>query len=175
MTQGTVSPEPPALVEPRSSVPEPLQPVLARALRGDGSAARSLGDRYREGAGVPFRPRRAFRWYVRAAFAGDATAMNQLGACYHNGIGCPVNMKQAVHWYRQGARRGCPHAQENLGHCYLKGLGAPKDRDLAIRYLRQAAAQGHEKALKRLEGLGVPVHLIEISRSDLASDFGGSK
>jgi hypothetical protein len=68
---------------PTPPLPASLEDVRVRALAGDGSAARYLGDCYREGDPVPFSPRRAFRWYVRGAFAGDADAMNNLGACYH--------------------------------------------------------------------------------------------
>ena len=137
---------------------DPLEDTRALAERGDGAAAKHLGDCYREGDPLPFGPRRAFRWYVRGAFTGHPSAMNNLGACYHNGFGCVRNMKQAIHWYTQGALRGCPHAQENLGRCYLKGDGVPTDRNRAIQWLRKAARQDHEKARKTLIEMDVPVY-----------------
>ncbi len=146
----------PGVGEP-TPLPAILEDTHKRAEAGDGAAARQLGDCYREGDTLPYRPRRAFRWYVRGAFAGDLKSINNLRVCYHNGFGCPVNFKQAVHWYQRGANFGSPHAQENLGHCYLKGMGIAKNRELAIQWLQKAAAQGLEKARARLEEIGVTV------------------
>jgi len=88
----------------------------AAARRGDGAAACRLGDCFRLGDYVPLRPRAAFRWYVRGAWAGNAEAMNNLGACYHNGFGCGRDMDNAIHWYTRGAAAGSVAALDNLAH-----------------------------------------------------------
>ena len=126
----------------------------SRAERGDGSAACQLGDGYSEGGELPFRPRRAFRWYVRGAFVGDIAAMNNLGVCYSAGEGCRGDLKKAVHWYRRAADRGLSVAQFNLGRSYLNGSGVRKNRRAAVQWLRKAAAQGYDNASRLLEEIG---------------------
>ena len=45
--------------------------ALVRAAKaGDGHAACRLGDLYREGEKLPYKPKEAFRWYPRSAMAG---------------------------------------------------------------------------------------------------------
>ena len=124
------------------------------AERGDGTAACQLGDGHSEGGDLPFRPRRAFRWYARGAFVGDLAAMNNLGVCFSAGEGCTGDVKKAAHWYRRAAERGLSVAQFNLGRCYLDGRGVRKNRRTAVQWLRTAAAQGYTNAARLLEELG---------------------
>ena len=125
---------------------------------GDGAAACRLGDCYRTGKPLPpVNPRKAFRWYLRGAWAGDDSAMNNLGACYHNGYGCEKDMTQAIHWYQRGVEAGSAEALDNLGRCYLHGDGVPKDLDRAAEFFRKALAKGHPKAAERLTGMGLAV------------------
>jgi uncharacterized protein len=123
---------------------------------GDGDAACRLGDLYREAKWVPWRPRKAFRWYARGALAGDADAMNNLGACYHNGVGCRKDMAKAVHWYKRGVHAGSREAHDNLGRCFLHADGVDQDRVLAATLFRLAHAMGHPKAAARLAEMGDP-------------------
>ena len=129
----------------------------SRAERGDGSAACELGDGHSEGGDLPFRPRRAFRWYLRGAFIGNVAAMNNLGVCYGAGDGCRSDVKQAAHWYRRAAERDLSVAQFNLGRCYLDGKGVRKNRRTAVQWLRKAAAQGYANASQLLEEIGESV------------------
>lgn len=124
--------------------------MITLAEAGDGEIARYIGDCYREGEPVRFSPRRAFRWYVRGAFAGNTLAMNNLAVSYHNGFGTEANIDQAVHWYTRGAKLGDHYAQSNLGRCYLNGYGVKRNRRTAIRWLKAAAKQGNERAKETL-------------------------
>ena len=58
----------------------------SRAEHGRWSGGCRLGDGHSEGGDLPYRPRRAFRWYARGAFVGDLAAMNNLGVCYSAGM-----------------------------------------------------------------------------------------
>ena len=129
---------------------------------GDGAAACRLGDCYRTGKPLPpANPRKAFRWYLRGAWAGDEDAMNNLGACYHNGYGCRKDMTQAIHWYQQAVEAGSAEALDNLGRCYLHGDGVPEDLERAADFFRKALAKGHPKAAERLTGMGLTVTVKE--------------
>ena len=68
-----------------------LQKLLSDAKAGDGAASCKLGDLYREGKDLPYKPKEAFRWYARSALLGDPVGQNQLGACYEHGLGCRPN------------------------------------------------------------------------------------
>ena len=138
---------------------EDLGSITERANTGDGHAAWLLGDRCREGNGVRYSPRLAFRWYAQSALAGDRNGQNNLGACYEHGLGCRQSYARAVKWYRKGAEQGMPTAQSNLGHCYWRGHGVPANKDEALRWFRLAAQGGAEGAAKMVERLGgsVPV------------------
>jgi TPR repeat protein len=135
---------------------------LEAAEAGDGAAACRVGDCYRTGKPLPrAKPRKAWRWYLRGAWAGDADAMNNLGACYHNGYGCRQDMDQALHWYRRSAAAGAVEPLDNLGRCYKEGNGVPQDLEQAAGYFREALAKGHRKAAERLAAMGLKPEALE--------------
>ena len=125
------------------------------ALRGDGLAACSLGDQYREGTGgLRYSPRATYHWYARSALTGYANGQNNVGACFQHGIGCAQSYSKAVTWYRKAAAQRLAFASSNLGYCYLYGYGVPVDRAVAAGWFEKALEQGDQRAAEVLKGLG---------------------
>ena len=115
-----------------------MQDLLGRADAGDGEAACTLGDMFREGtAGAVRSIKLAFHWYSRSALMGDPRGQNNFASFYEHGLGCKQSFKNAVKWYRAAVRQGSGTAHMNLGHCYRRGSGVPRD---------VAAAQEHAKS-----------------------------
>lgn len=128
--------------------------LVDAASRGDGGAACSLGDMYREAlGGLRYSPKQAFRWYARSALAGDSNGQNNLGACYEHGFGCDQSFPRAVKWYRPAVARRLGTASMNLGYCYLRGHGVPADKGKALRLFKLAVEQGEPKAQPEVERL----------------------
>ena len=153
------------------------------AEQGHADAQFRLGDRYKEGKGVPRDGDMACQWYAKAvatlkkaAEQGDADAQYRLGTMYKEGKGVPRNDDMACQWYAKAAAQGheaglCvlkqlavqgdADVQFCLGDMYKKGKGVPRDGDMARRWLKKAAEQGHADAQYRLgdmynKGEGMP-------------------
>ena len=62
--------------------------------RGNGSAARQLGDMYAHGDGIAQDFAEAMRWYLKGAEDGDPKSMIALGLMYRNGEGVPVDYEK---------------------------------------------------------------------------------
>lgn len=124
------------------------------ASRGDGAAACTLGDMYREGlGGLRCSPKLTFHCYSRSALAGDPNGQNNLGACYEHGLGCQRSYTNAVKWYRLAAAQRLGTAAMNLGYCYLRGHGVAADKAEALRLFRLAVEQGEGRATEEVERL----------------------
>jgi hypothetical protein len=138
--------------------------LITAANAGDGGAACTLGDMYREGTGgLRYSPKQTYRWYAQSALTGDANGQCNLGACYEHGLGCTQSYVKAVKWYRLSAAQQLGTASMNLGYCYLRGRGVAANKVEALRLFRLAVEQGEEKAADELERLGEPVEEVETS------------
>ena len=128
--------------------------LLGAAERGDGAAACTLGDMYREGLeGLRYSPKETYRWYAKSALTGDANGQNNSGACYEHGLGCAQSYAKAAKWYRLAAAQGLAYASSNLGYLYLRGHGVPADKSTALGWFEKALAQGDERAEQEIERL----------------------
>lgn len=129
-----------------STHPDSISTALSRelqaALAGDGAAAATIGDRYRDGRGVAVDPAKAFRWYGRGALAGDARARSWLAVCLHEGHGCEPDPLQALKWYRLALAQGRGDAAYGLGLCHLRGDGVARDLPRAEEYFQRAIELG---------------------------------
>jgi hypothetical protein len=56
-------------------------------------------------------PKKATRWYRKAAQGGQVYAQYQLGRCYAMGLGVARNLERASYWTAEAAERGLPTAQ----------------------------------------------------------------
>jgi len=95
-----------------------LRDLKRRALSGDVSANRALGQRYRDGDGVGQDRKEAAKWFTAAAESDDAYSQNELGFALLNGFGVEANLGQAYRWFRTSALAGNADAMENLAYIY---------------------------------------------------------
>lgn len=91
------------------------------AERGRTSAMFSVGDHYRDGAGVPSDAGKANAWYKRAfekaskeAEAGNTDAMVQIGMAHLLGRGVAEDREKAISWLRMAKSKGHPSVNELL-------------------------------------------------------------
>ena len=127
-----------------------IEQLRKAAEQGDTLAQRELGDRYRNGEGVPEDYREAMKWYRKAAEQGDPVIQVTLGDFYRYpalyGLGVPQDYREAVKWYRKAAEQGNISAQFLLGDMYSEGEGVPRDYEEAVKWYRQAVKQVHKAA-----------------------------
>jgi len=102
-----------------------------------------LGNRHRNGQGVPIDYAAALRWYRLAAAQAHPAAQNNLGGMYEHGQGVVQDYAEAVEWYRRSAQQGDPQAQHSLGQMLRDGRGVVRDPAAAIVWIRKAAQVGH--------------------------------
>ncbi|HIX40560.1 MAG TPA: SEL1-like repeat protein [Candidatus Desulfovibrio intestinigallinarum] len=149
------------------------------AEQGHADAQFRLGDRYKEGKGVPRDGDMACQWYAKAvatlkkaAEQGNDDAQYRLGTIYKEGKGVPQDYVRACQWYakaaaqkheaglnalKQLAEQRDAEAQFRLGDMYKEGKGVPRDDDRARQWYAKAAAtfkiaakQGYVDAQLRL-------------------------
>ena len=145
------------------------------AEQGHADAQFRLGDRYKEGKGVPRDGDMACQWYAKAvatlkkaAEQGNADAQYRLGTIYKEGKGVPRNDDMGCQWYaeaaaqghdaglnalKQLAEQGDAAAQYRLGTMYKEGKGVLRSDDMACQWYAKAAAQGHDAGLNVLKQL----------------------
>jgi TPR repeat protein len=156
----------------------PLSQLRQRADAGDFLAQDELGDRYREGCGVPQDPVEAVGWYRKAAEQGNLYAFYSLGGMYERGEGVPQSLSEALRCYCKStdddlygdwdpdavtnmwlgaAELGDAKAQYLYGHrqvFYGDFGGDSKYKqqryEEGARWLRKAAEQGYTAAQKEL-------------------------
>ena len=151
------------------------------AEQGHADAQFRLGDRYKEGKGVPRDGDMACQWYAKAAAQGhdaglnaltqlaeqgNADAQYRLGTMYKEGKGMPQDYVRACQWYAKAAaqghdaglnaltqlaERGHADAQYRLGTMYKEGRGVPQDDGRACQWYAKAAAQGYDAGLSDLK------------------------
>jgi hypothetical protein len=114
--------------------------VHGAAKAGHRAAARTLGQLYLRGDGVPPDPDEAARWFGIAAAAGDRQAQADLANLLLAGTGTPETLAKARRWFADAAIAGDPVAQCNFGLCLAEGIGGERDEEQALRWLHDSAA-----------------------------------
>ena len=117
----------------------------AAAAQGDTVSQYQLGNRYRDGKGVPQDENKAAAWYHKAAEHGSVQADVELGTMYWNGhVNIhPVNWERVLAVWLAAAEKGDHRAQRRVGECY-RGLsfGVPHDPVKSVEWLQKSADQG---------------------------------
>lgn len=83
---------------------------------GSSTAAYELGEKHRQGLGVPKNYTTAMSWYRIAANAGNSLAQYQLGTFFEYGLGVSKDIDQAIYWYKKAAYSGCSDAKEKVNY-----------------------------------------------------------
>jgi TPR repeat protein len=87
-------------------------------------------------------PKKALKWYQRAAESGDPEGYYLLGKAYEHGIGTKPDEAQALKYYQEAAEYNYPEALFRLSLCHLNGeLGAKNSGTKVEKYLKQASLQ----------------------------------
>lgn len=116
-----------------------------------------LGTLYHQGKGVEQDYAKAANWYRKAAEKGVPEAQYNLGVIYYSGEGLAADHREAFRWFQKAAKLGVASAQHQLAIMYANGEGTPADFDKAVSWLRKSAAQGHEKSVRLLLRMGIPL------------------
>jgi len=127
--------------------------LLAQAKRSDPEAEWEVADRYGDGCKnhsgmilVKRSPKKAARWFRRAAEHGLAPAQNTLGVLLSNGDGIRKNVDEALSWLRRAFRAGDACAAQNIAITYRQ-IG---DLRTAVKWFRKSADAGDGDALIQL-------------------------
>ncbi len=161
-----------------NTVSEQITALIQAAESGAGAAGQELGDRFRQGDGVPEDYVQALHWYGVGARLGDADAQNNLGSMLLDGLGCIPDVQAAIGWYAASAAQSHRVAQYNLGKRYLHIDGVDRDDSLAFYWIGLSARQGYPEALCELGtlyrfGRGTPPDVLQaVEYHILASETG---
>jgi len=79
--------------------------LLERAKEGDPEAQFDLGNDYLNGWGVEIDPKRAAKWFTKAAGNGYAPGQYHLGELYSKGDGVAQNYQEALRWFSAAAEQ----------------------------------------------------------------------
>jgi len=136
------------------------------AEEGDAAAQFDMGQRLRQGQGVPQDNAQATEWFRKAANQGHTAAQYNLGVMYASGRGVSQDQARAIEWFRKAADQGYASAQFSLGLRYAKGEGVAQDSARAAGWFRKAGDQGNAGAqyslgLNYYLGLGVPQGFVQ--------------
>ncbi len=131
---------------------ETIDPAIERQLveqacSGNKTAEFMLGYLYETGEGVVADPKKAVKWYQRAARPTRGMShvdVAPVGTQAHGRV-MPVQTGPEI--------PGNPDADYRLGLMYLEGRGVEQSRDKAVRWFRRAAEKGHDQAAAALEEL----------------------
>ncbi|KAJ3102988.1 hypothetical protein HDU96_009444, partial [Phlyctochytrium bullatum] len=145
-----------------------LLELLSRAAElGHSLSQYKMGEAYEYGLyGCETDPERSVYYYSLAAANGQPEAMFELGGWYLTGAEDPktgYSLTQsdldARKWVSLAAEAGLPRAMFALGYFNENGIGDldGPDLDAAVVWYRKAADEGEEKAIKKLEEMGLPL------------------
>lgn len=126
----------------------PVALIRCRAKHGVIAAQLALARAYEAGRGVPRDPRRAAKWYRRAAQPTIETNFTAPQAGPNAPYGHTIPHPPATQ-----LGPGNAEAQYRLGLLYLDGHGLARDRARARKWLERAARQGHVGARAKLAEL----------------------
>jgi hypothetical protein len=118
-----------------------LDPLRARADRGEAEAQYALGQRYSGLSGDRLDLQQAFAYTRKAAEQGHLRAQVDLGFIYYNGNArVPKDLAASYQWFRKAADAGAVRAQCMLGDFHRQGLGGVKqDPAEAFRWYQRTA------------------------------------
>jgi TPR repeat protein len=130
------------------------------AEQGNPDGIRLLGDKHREGLGVPQDFKKAAELYLRGTKAGCPYCQANLAVCYLKGEGRPQDVRTGIALLELSAEKGVVHAMTTLGHIFKKGQGVSPDMSRATHWYLRAAQKGDPVAQNCLgsmysEGEGV--------------------
>lgn len=110
---------------------------------GHVAAAKTIGDLYLTGAGMPRDARQAASWYRKGAQFGHVSAQFALAELLYEGDeGVPRDRKMAFTWYKAAARGEHPGALYALARAYDLGEETAPDPKRAIVLYKGAALLG---------------------------------
>jgi TPR repeat protein len=143
-----------------------LSQIRTAATQGDPWAELILGQRYRDGQGLPRDYATAMKFFLLAAAKQQWGAEWDLGQLYLNGLGVPVDKSKALYWMKAAARDGDPAAWLSVGDFYRDGIGTAPDYAAAWDAYERTADGGNGLGDQRLgfmlaKGLGRPVDLAQ--------------
>ena len=121
--------------------------LAQQACSGNKVAQFMLGYVFETGEGTVADPKKAVKWYQRAARPPRGMShvdVTPVGVQAFERV-APVQTGPEV--------LGNPDAEYRLGLMYLEGRGVAASRDQAIRWLRSAAEKGHSHAAAALDAL----------------------
>ena len=135
-----------------SNCTDKIDPAIERELvelacSGYKTAQFMLGYVYETGEGVVAEPKKAVKWYRRAARPTRGMSHVDVAPVGTQALGrvMPVQTGPEI--------PGDPNAEYRLGLMYLEGRGVQESRDKAARWFRRAAQDGHDQAAAALEEL----------------------
>ena len=140
---------------------------LTEASKNRGLAALRLGEIYRKGEIVLRNPELAIKWFTDAAayYYTQLRAMKALGAMYASGEAGTIDLKTANEWYgrvvqicEEKLSEALPNPSDyayELAELYDLGTGVQRNTEKAIDLYSQAARKGHDKAIRRLNEMGI--------------------
>ncbi|MEP1089433.1 MAG: hypothetical protein ABJH63_18840 [Rhizobiaceae bacterium] len=133
---------------------EAVDLMQAAATAGYAPAQSQLGLLYENGDLVQKDPRRALKWYLRAAKQSDATG--EFFAAFYFFLGEEVgeDKLEAVRLWRSAANKNDPEAEFMLGELYAMGEVFKKDLVQAEYWYRRALSHGNLDARKELQRIG---------------------
>lgn len=120
------------------------------AAKGNISALRRLGDRYRDGADFGLDPRKSIGIYEEAASKSDARAFTRLGEIYLAGKFVDTDVPKAVTLLEQALKMGDSSAAVKLGDVYRDKIDAQLDPAKSLEYYEIAAKGGDARAFVRM-------------------------
>lgn len=125
----------------------------------------ALGDRYRDGDGVPRFPELAFELYTMAAEAGEPGGHLGLGDLHRRGSGVVESRERAMECYLKAAEAGEPKGYVMAGDTVYRD-----SKDEAERYYRMAEEAGCIDAPFRTGGLLFD-RGVEITRAEMIDRY----
>jgi TPR repeat protein len=106
-----------------------------------------LGYLLETGEGVAADPKKAVKWYQRAARPTRGMSHADVAPVGKQAYGRVIPVQTGPE------TPGIPAAEYRLGLMYLEGRGVQESRNKAMRWLRSAAEKGHDPAAAALEEL----------------------
>ncbi|KAJ3245717.1 hypothetical protein HDU78_008774 [Chytriomyces hyalinus] len=149
-----------------------MMELLAQgALLGHGGCQVKLGEIYSDGLyGCEKSVAKSVYFYSMAADSGNPEGMFELGGIYLSGakdestnLDIPSSVSDSVRWVSLAAECGLPRALYAMGYFAEQGMtvaqgknGTPNPK-AALSWYKRAAVAGEEKAVRKLEELGVDI------------------
>ncbi len=115
-----------------------LKYIKEKAKEGSSKYQIILGIYYYRGENVKKNPKKAFKWFMKAANQNIPEAQFYIGSMYRYGYGIKKNLKKSVEWLKKSADKDYARAQYILAGMYYIGLGEKKNNIMAYYYYKLA-------------------------------------